>query len=137
MGLLILFILDCVVAFILVLIYAFIMKNYYKRNNSHFSFFSVFAWSVFLFFLCHLLLPWIFSVSSWLLPFIPFAVIFFISFHNTFRVIRHYKIFLLMFLFFYSVSIIWSPPNKKKTGYMRRNSFPKIFQMKVMRILNL
>ena len=100
MGLLILFILDCVVAFILVLIYTFIMKNYYKRNNSHFSFFSVFAWSIFLFFLCHLLLPWIFSVSSWLLPFIPFAVIFFISFHNTFRVIRHYKIFLLMFLFF-------------------------------------
>ena len=127
MGIAIFFILCCVIAFILVLIYTLIMKYHYKSNNNRFSSFSVFAWSIFLFFLCNLLLPWIFSISSWLLPLSIFYGYFFISFHNTFRVIRHYKILLLMLLSFLLCLYYLISTKQEKDWLYAENFFSKNF----------
>ena len=104
MGIVIFYILICIGTSAAAVFYAVIMKKYYKLNNGHFSSFSVFSYGFFL--LCYLSvsLSWIIDFAYQWVLLIPLALPLLISFHATFRVVRHYKkVFLMFFLFLIGV----------------------------------
>lgn len=132
MGIVIVYILYCIGAVISSLFYAFIMKQIYKSNQGHFYGFYWFVWIIFIFYCLRLSFPWTVNFiyqQSYLL--IPFALSLLISFHATFRGVRHYKKFFLAFL----IVLISIPPylsvkkenDKMAAEFFFFNNFPNVY----------
>lgn len=98
MGIVIFYGLMSIASLALALFYRIIMRKIYKQNKNQFSWISIVAWIAFLYFLYRLSFIWIIEFFYRFLWLTPFVLSLIISFHETFRVIRHYKATLLMFL---------------------------------------
>jgi len=131
MGIVLFYILCCIGTFVLAVFYAFMMRKHYKNSNKGFSFFSLYAWLIFLSCWLRLSLSWIVEFAyKWELL-VPFALSLLISFYATFGNMGHYKkiflVFLIVLIGVPSYLSFQADKDKKAAEHFFSDHFPGVY----------